>query len=238
MIYIVFFLIFPLLIFCICVQSFEMLPTRIFLDFDEQERLFTKPYIDGHHRSHIACMGFLFAFFVAISANFICTTDLSVFAIPAILRNIATAILLGHIFISDFLFQIIPDEHLIALLLLNIGNYSAYSLPSGLCGFLPFFLLSLCGYLIFGFSAVGFGDVKLLSVLGLLTAPTAILAVQALACTLSGAFCAGLLALKFVRKIQKDKAAADLQGFVPLAPFIILSFGFVNAFALQLRSLL
>ncbi|MGP1570097.1 MAG: prepilin peptidase [Eubacteriales bacterium] len=144
-----------------------------------------------------------------------------------LIRNILIFILLGHIFISDFLFQIIPDEHLILLLFVNIGNFNFHSLLGGACGFFPFFLLTMLTYLLIGNPAIGFGDIKLLSVLGLLTAPTAILAVQILASTLSGVFCMGILIYKFLCKIQKDKALANATGFVPLAPFIIFAFAII-----------
>lgn len=224
MLNILIFIMMPLSILSICAQMFEMLPSKIFLDFDENERIFVMPYIMKNSNYCIACLGFLLAFFVAMSTQFCCLS--SHFPLQ-IVQNIIISILLGHIFISDFLFQIIPGEHLLLLLIANLGNFSMASLAGGLLGFLPFFSLSLLFYLLLGTLPVGFGDIKLLSVLGMLAGPTAILAVQVLACTLSGIFCAAIVLSNSLHKMKKDKADITLYGFVPLAPFIIFAFGII-----------
>lgn len=235
MVYIISLVAIPLTLLYICIQSFEMLPSDIFLDFDENKKLFTRPYIHQDSDLCISVLFFLLSFFVAMTTQFETFDHHSFFQI---LRYIVISILLGHIFISDFLFQIIPDEHLLLILIANFGNFGANSLISGLFGFLPLFLLTLVAYILLGYPAIGFGDIKLLSVLGLLTAPTAILAVQILACTLSGIFCIGIVIANFLYKMKKDKASTNLHSFVPLAPFIIFAFGFIHAFASQLHSIL
>lgn len=217
----------------ICIRSFTLLPHKIFLDFDESERLFVKPYFDIKANKNKGCTLLLFFFF--LSACFFLFNSSPLFN----LRFIIVCMLLGHILISDFLFQIIPDEHIYILALICIIDFNLKHLLGALFGFLPFFTIFILSFILFGGALLGFGDVKLMAVLGLLVGPFSIIQIYIISCAISGVFCVGLLAKHYIKKfalnlknsLSGNEKANDYEAcasFIPLAPFIVISFSFSN----------
>lgn len=242
------------LVFChFCIKSFEYLPEHIFLDYDEVQKLLPHPYLRKHTNSRNFCALFLLILFAMGQAQpphsvpfpsaplgLFDEAPLGLFDNPPLLLSDGTPLtilsllrywliflVLGHILISDYLFQIIPDEHLCVLVLLGSGNYSPSSFLGLSVGFLPFFTISLIAILICGNPTLGFGDVKLMSVLGLLTGPATIINVYIVTCLASGIFCSILLGVNTLKRTKKDKSYETASGYIPLAPFIILAFGFI-----------
>lgn len=123
--------------------------------------------------------------------------------------------ILTELSISDVKFRILPDQLTILLAVCGLGMIRTMgswrdSLLGGLIGFGIMALTALCGRLFSHRDAVGGGDIKLFTVLGILVGWAGILAVFCLTSLLSGAGAVYLLATKRVRRGDG----------IPMAPFI------------------
>lgn len=123
------------------------------------------------------------------------------------------------VFSIDYRFQLIPDETHIVIaivgiinLILNIQNWYIYVIGAVVGGAI-FWLLGLLAIVIFKKEGMGFGDVKLMAVLGLVFGFKIILVI-ALLSFLIGAIVGGTLLL--LRKKKTDD-------YIPFGPFIVLA---------------
>ncbi|MHC1722614.1 MAG: prepilin peptidase [Aminipila sp.] len=139
--------------------------------------------------------------------------------------NIIMILLLSHICLSDILYMIIPDQHIFLILILGLINFTIENLPYKIFGFilgaLPFLLLLIVGLILKKEEYIGFGDIKLMAVLGLLLGYVGILNIYMISCFLSGITFILLTLLNIFRK-KNNKLS-----YVPFAPFISISYFFV-----------
>ncbi|QAT43496.1 prepilin peptidase [Aminipila luticellarii] len=144
------------------------------------------------------------------------------------LTELLMILLLAHICLSDNLYRIIPDQHIILIFLLGILYSDSpniwYKLEGLLSGALPFIFLLTIGVLLRNQEYIGFGDIKLLSALGFFMGGTDVFSVYILSSLLSGLFSV-LLILGLTLKKERN-----LPLVLPLAPFISLSFIFYTGF--------
>lgn len=130
--------------------------------------------------------------------------------------------LLIQLSISDLLYMIIPDQHVLAILicstLLIIMKAHPFSLPFHFTGALIgggiYLLVSLISILFKKSNAIGFGDIKLMASLGFLVGTYDILFIFVVTTLLSSVF---LIVGLSLRKLT-------FHSFFPLAPFISLAF--------------
>lgn len=136
-----------------------------------------------------------------------------------VLRSVFVLVLVQVIFF-DFEHRLILDRVMfpamaVALLLSFTGNpwFSGnnrwYGIVAGVAAGLAFFLLSLAGQAIFKAEALGFGDVKLVTFMGLLLGPLP--TVQAL---FYGIFLAGIISIGIV---VRDRS---MRGTIAYGPFL------------------
>lgn len=109
------------------------------------------------------------------------------------------------IFFSDLIYGLIPDEMIVLLILLSFFNFN---LLTGLVSGLAFLII----YLITKHKGIGFGDVKLALVMGLL------LGWPKTAVAFWVAFIMGGLAAVILLVLRKTKLSAT----IPLGPFLVL----------------
>nr|WP_315023509.1 A24 family peptidase [uncultured Aminipila sp.] len=138
--------------------------------------------------------------------------------------NIIMILLLSHICLSDILYMIIPDQHVILILILGLLNLTTENISNKifglLAGALPFFILLIAGLILKKRECIGFGDIKLMSVLGLLLGYVDILNLYMISCLLSGmSFIILTLLNTFMKKNNK-------LNYIPFAPFISFSYVF------------
>jgi prepilin signal peptidase PulO-like enzyme (type II secretory pathway) len=126
--------------------------------------------------------------------------------------------ILLQIGMADQKYMIIPDQFVIALAVTALGFLPTQSefLPlvlGALIGGGSFLLAGLIGKLVFRKEAVGFGDVKLLAALGLVTGTTGIIAILILT-VFSSAIVFGCLLIAGLLRKEEER---------PLGPFIAAS---------------
>jgi len=152
--------------------------------------------------------GSIFAFYVF--KHYLLTNELiNVFLLPSLL----ICSILITILIIDYQNQIIPDELLIGLLIIICLFFPTLIFTNllGALGGMSFFLII---YLLTKGRAMGYGDVKLVFILGLLLSPMVFLKTLYLAFLTGGAVSAILLLSK----------KANLKTAIAFGPFIIISF--------------
>lgn len=187
------------------IYAFNRIPAKWLCDYDEDPsvemwgvRIKNRPWV--------------WVFTVVFSAAAIKLLDHSVlYAIP----GLVALWLLLQIGIADKMYTIIPDQHVVALGVAALGFIPFQTsflspLLGALVGGGSFLIIGMLGKLIYKKDVLGFGDIKLLSVLGLVCGLTGMLVVLFLTIAVSGlVFGIGL----FRRKIK----GTDQQ---PLGPFI------------------
>lgn len=189
----------------LAIYAFNRIPAKWLCDYDEDPsmemwgvRIKNQPWV--------------WVFAVMFSAAAIKLLDHSVlYALP----GLAALWLLLQIGIADKMYIIIPDQHVVALGVAALGFVPFHSsfwspLLGALMGGGSFLFIGLLGQLIYKREVLGFGDIKLLSVLGLLCGLKGMLFVLFATIAVSGlVFGIGL----FMGKIK----GTDEQ---PLGPFI------------------
>lgn len=151
---------------------------------------------------------------------------LLIFSQPHSILNIFTSVMmtgiLAHICLSDILYLIIPDQHILLIFILGFLNVNlenaGYKLTGIFAGALPLLLLLALGLLLKDREYIGFGDIKLMGALGFLTGCTNILNVYIISSFLSGIFFLIIAFLTVIKMVRTTPA------FMPLAPFISLAF--------------
>ncbi len=142
--------------------------------------------------------------------------------------DIILLIVLLQICISDLLYKIIPDQHIIAIGLLSLyevsQNYVGFHIKGVLAGILPFLLLLVFSALVQGTELIGFGDIKLMAVLGFYVGTIKIFYIYILTGLLSGIFSFFLLLFAIIGKFHQ------CPHYISLAPFICFSFILINFF--------
>lgn len=138
--------------------------------------------------------------------------------------NIIMILLLSHICFSDILYMIIPDQHIILILILGLLNLTTENMSYKISGFfvgaLPFLILLISGLILKKEECIGFGDIKLMSVLGFLLGYVDILTLYMISSLLSGiSFIILTLLNTFMKKNNK-------LNYMPFAPFISVSYIF------------
>ncbi|GEM_PF-1437711 len=162
---------------------------------------------------------FLFTF---LNIFFLFTSSFS----PLIIfTGISMILLLIHISLSDIQYMIIPDQHILMIILLGFLNLNAHNIFSKLAGLtagaLPFFIILTAGIFLKKKEYIGFGDIKLMGALGFLLGYVEIFNIYLLSGLLSGTSFIILALLSFKEK--------NFKGFcLPFAPFITLSLFFCN----------
>lgn len=198
------------------IYSFNLLPYKWLCDYNTDMRYCPKQ----RHLSITSC-------FVPI---FLYTSSIVFFLlrIPQSTLEVATTLvmilLLSHISLSDILYMIIPDQHVLLIFFISLLNLTAdnlsFKLLGLLAGALPFVVLLIAGILLKNKECIGFGDIKLMSVLGFLLGYANILNLYIISCLLSGTF---LMILTIKNTLIKQNSKSN---FVPFAPFISFSYIF------------
>lgn len=198
--------------------TFNLLPYNWLSDYNTDISTCPSP-------KYISFTRYFFPIFLYSSSIIFCLSKTS----PSILdaaTGLVMILLLSHISLSDILYMIIPDEHvififLISLLKLTSSNISC-KLLGILAGALPFVILLIVGMLFKKEECIGFGDIKLMSALGFFLGYENILHLYILSCLLSGI----ALAILSLRNILLKRN--NLSNFVPFAPFISFSYIFCS----------
>ncbi len=133
--------------------------------------------------------------------------------------NLILFFILAIVFSIDYRFQLIPDECQLTLMFLGVIKIlvSPESLISSclgaLTGFVIFYAMGLLALLIFKKEGMGFGDVKLMTGLGLIFGFKNIIVITLVS------FVIGAI-ISLVLMIVKNK---DLQSYIPFGPFIVIA---------------
>lgn len=142
----------------------------------------------------------------------------------ALFTNIIMILLLSHICLSDILYMIIPDQHVILILVLGLLNLTTedmfYKILGLLVGALPFLTLLITGLILKKEECIGFGDIKLMSALGLLLGYADILNLYMISCFFSGI---SFIILTLLKTLMKNN---NKLNYIPFAPFICFSYIF------------
>lgn len=127
--------------------------------------------------------------------------------------------ILSIVFSIDYRFQLIPDECQIALIFLGVikilarPNTLISSCLGALVGFSIFYAMGLLAMLIFKKEGMGFGDVKLMTGLGLIFGLKNIIVITLIS------FVVGAI-ISVILMIFKNK---DMQSYIPFGPFIVIA---------------
>ena len=218
----------------LCIKLFNALPAKWFCDYDEEpsEELNKKRLA---FRKHGILITLILAFaFICIYYQYAKSFTIIVYCI--------VAVVLLMIGIADYKYSIIPDQFTFALLLcavVKIGydilskkhiNSTDFLSPvyGAVAGALLMLLIGFLGKLRYKKEAMGFGDVKLLGVIGLFTAFPNIFVVFLL--TIFLAFF-HIIYLFVSRKISKGV-------YLPLGPYLCLGLFLFLAFNRQINNIL
>ncbi len=145
-----------------------------------------------------------------------------------LIAGFAAIWLLLMIAVIDYKFMVIPDQFTVALALVGIGlvpyQGSVLNPLFGVVAGAGFFLIAgFLGRLIFKKDAIGFGDIKLMSAVGILGGLRGTLAILTIACISSGLLF-GILMI--TGRIKKD-AVKPFAPFIAFAGSIYLLFPYV-----------
>lgn len=137
--------------------------------------------------------------------------------------------LLLEIAISDVKYRIIPDQLVVLLAVSALGFVTFHNgfmdcLAGGLCGFGIMFAVALIGRITSKRAALGGGDIKLFTGLGLICGFTGILAVYALTALIAGGHMVILLAMKKVK--PGDSVAMAPYIAVATTAYLVFLWGF------------
>ncbi|MBN7773892.1 prepilin peptidase [Clostridium aminobutyricum] len=210
MLYLLPFIVIGLIASFILLTLFNRIPIAWFCDYDEKEP-------DTSYKKQLQVLHWLlpFTLFLAFCFYFL----LAHYSFHKALLLFFVICILIHVSLSDLLYRIIPDQHVIALVVLGVlcilleGPSFTFHFISALIGGSLYLLVAFIGLLFKQQDAIGFGDVKLMTALGFITGVYNILSIFVLTTLLSTLFLiAGLLA----RQIS-------LQSLLPLAPFISIA---------------
>lgn len=196
------------------IYSFNLLPYKWLCDYNSDN-------LNSSSQKKLSLPRYFLPVFLYTTINLFIILSSSHSSHLQVFTQITMIFLLAHISISDILYMIIPDQHILLIFILGLLNISSntiwYKLIGILAGALPFYILLTVGLILKKEEWIGFGDIKLMSALGFLLGYTDILNIYVISSLLSTIWI--IILLPTILLTRKNNAINHL----PFAPFISLA---------------